>query len=342
MSTKKIFVTGGTGFIGSYLLRHLVNKGYTDIRALKRQGSPMVLVSDIADKIEWIEGDLLDLPALGEAMAGVHQVYHSAAIVSFSEADNLRMRKINQEGTANIVNIALDEGVEKLVHVSSIAALGRSRNSTAIDEQTKWQDGNWNSPYGISKHLAEMEVWRGIAEGLNAAIVNPSNVLGSGFWQGKLSSGNIFYKIWKGLPFYPRGATGFVDVRDVVRFTVQLMESDISSQRYILNGENLSFQTLFTEIANVLEVKPPAIKVTPFIRETAWRVAWLASKISGKPAFITKQTARSSSRSFQYDNTKSLSAFDFSYTPILQTIRETGAQFLESTKNDFEPAVLDF
>jgi dihydroflavonol-4-reductase len=342
MHSKKILVTGGTGFIGSYLLRHLVKQGYQNIRALKRRDSSMALVHEVADKIEWVEADLLDLPVLGEAMQGAGQVYHCAAIVSFNENDSRRMFKINQEGTANIVNIALDEGVERLIHVSSIAALGRTPKGGIIDEQAKWQNDSWNSPYGISKHLAEMEVWRGVAEGLNAAVVNPSNVLGSGFWNGRTSTGQIFYKIWKGLPFYPRGGSGFVDVRDVARFTVRLMESEISNQRFILTGENLSFKSLFDEIAQTLGVKPPAIEVNPFIREMAWRAAWLASKITGKPAFITKQTARSSARTFRYDNQKSLEAFDFAYTPISQTIRETGKQFLACEKENFTPAVLDF
>jgi nucleoside-diphosphate-sugar epimerase len=240
------------------------------------------------------------------------------------------------------VNLSLDEGVQKLLHVSSIAALGRKPNDPEIDEETQWKPSSWNSPYSISKHLAELEVWRGIAEGLNAAIVNPSNVLGSGFWEGRTSTGQMFYKIWKGLPFYPPGTSGFVDVRDTVRFMVTLMESDINGERYILNGENLSFKTLFDEIATTLLVRPPLLPVNPLIRETAWRLAWLASKISRKPAFITRQTARSSARTFFYNNAKSLQAFPFSYTPISKTIEETGKQFLESVSKGFKPAVLDF
>lgn len=275
-------------------------------------------------------------------MQGVQQVYHCAAVVSFQEKDNRKMLKINVEGTANIVNLALDFGIEKLVYVSSIAAIGRKPNDPNIDEQTAWKEADWNSPYGISKHRGEMEVWRGIAEGLNAAIVNPANVLGSGFWQGRTSTGQIFHKIWNGLRFHPLGTSGFVDVRDVVRFMVLLMESEISGERFILNAENLPFKRLFDEISATIGVKPPSVAVTPLIRELAWRGAWLAAKFSGKPPFITKQTARSSSRTFIYDNQKSLAAFPFKYLPIRQTVRETGAQFLRSEKNGFEPDVLDF
>lgn len=340
MSSKKILITGATGFIGAYLVRQLLQLGYTNLRCTKQPSSSLQLLKDVADKVEWVNADLLDMPALEVTMDGMQQVYHCAAIVSFQEKDNQKMLKINAEGTANVINLALDFGIEKLVHVSSIAAIGRKANDPNIDEQTAWKDADDNSPYGISKHQAEVEVWRGIAEGLNAAIVNPANVLGSGFWQGRTSTGQIFHNIWKGLRFYPKGGTGFVDVRDVVRFMVLLMESDISGERYILSGENLAFKQVFDEIADVLGVKPPSIAVSPLVRETAWRMAWLAGKFTGKIPFITKQTARSSAKTYFYDNRKSLAAFPFAYTPISQTIRETGAQFLRSTQNAFEPDVL--
>lgn len=342
MASKKILVTGATGFIGSYLVRYLLRQGHDNLRCMRQPSSSMTLLQDAASRVEWVEADLLDVLALEDAMNGVVQVYHCAAVVSFNDKDARNMLKINAEGTANLVNLSLDFGVEKFVHVSSIAAIGRKPNDPNIDEQTAWKEDGWNSPYGISKHRAEMEVWRGMAEGLNAAIVNPANVLGSGHWHGRTSTGQIFHQIWNGLRFHPLGGTGFVDVRDVVRFMVLLMESDISGERYILSAENLPFKQVFDEIAAAIGVKPPSIPVTPLIRETAWRAAWLASKLTGKPAFITKQTARSSARTFFYDNKKSLAAFPFQYTPISQTIRETGAQFLQSAKNGFAPAVLDF
>ncbi|MBK9013334.1 MAG: NAD-dependent epimerase/dehydratase family protein [Saprospiraceae bacterium] len=342
MSTKKILITGATGFIGSYLVRYLLQQGHSNLRCTRQQNSSLALLKDAADKVEWANADLLDIPALEEAMQGVEQVYHCAAIVSFHEKDNRNMLKINREGTANVVNLALDFGIEKLVHVSSVAAIGRKPNDPTIDEQTTWQDAEYNSPYGVSKHWAEMEVWRGIAEGLNAVIVNPANVLGSGFWKGRTSTGQIFHNIWKGLRFHPLGTSGFVDVRDVVRFMVLLMESEVSGERFILSAESLPFKRLFDEIAASVDVGPPTIPVTPLIREVAWRVAWLSSKITGQPPFITKQTARSSARTFFYDNRKSLTVFPFQYTPVSQTVQETGAQFLRNAKKDFEPDVLPF
>lgn len=342
MPTKTTLVTGATGFVGAYLLHLLVKNGERNLRAIRRSSSPMDLVSSLEKKVEWVEGDLLDVPSLEAAMDGVERVYHCAGYVSFSPGDMRKLLEVNQEGTANVVDLALHFGIEKLVHVSSIAAIGRRKNENTINEETKWLGNKWNSPYGISKHLAEMEVWRGIAEGLNAVIVNPANILGSGFWEGRTTTGQMFLKVFKGLPFYPQGGTGFVDVRDCARFMVKLMESDISAERFILNGENLPFRTVFNEMAKTLNVKPPSIEVTPFIREVAWSGAWLLSKFTGKKPFITKQTARSSARTFFYENEKSLAAFpDFHYTPILETIEETGRQFLENVEG-LRPVVLEF
>lgn len=339
MSSKKILITGATGFIGSHLVRHLLQLGHTDLRCTKQPNSSILLVRDVIDKVEWVNADILDLLALEAAMEGVQQIYHCAAVVSFQEKDKHKMLKTNVEGTANVVNLALDLGIEKLVHVSSIAAIGRKANEPNIDEQTTWKNAKENSPYGVSKHQAEVEVWRGIAEGLNAAIVNPSNILGSGFWRGRMTTGQIFYNIWKGLRFYPKGGTGFVDVKDVVRFMVLLMESDIHSERFILSAENLSFKQVFEEIAGELGVGPPTVAVTPLIRELAWRAALIAAKFTGGTAFITKETARSSARTYFYDNRKSLAAFQFAYTPISQTIKATGAHFLQSIQNGFKPDV---
>ncbi len=343
MKEKQVLVTGGTGFVGAYLLRHLLQSGYKNIRALKRRTSSMALVEDIQNDIEWVECDIMDVSGLEEAMAGVKYLYHSAAIVSFNPSEYDKIIQVNAGGTANVVNAALNEGIDKMVHVSSIAALGRKKKETHHDESFKWESNSANSGYAISKHLAEMEIHRGIAEGLKAAIVNPSNVLGSGFWKDRTSTGQFFHLTWKGFPFYAQGGSGFVDVRDVVRFCRILMESDIVSERFILNGENLSFQQLFSEIASALNVRAPFIQVGPITRELSWRLMWIFSKLTGKTQIITRETARSSARRYTYDNGKSLSVFpEFKYTPIRETIEQTGKQFLEACQTDFKPMVLPF
>lgn len=335
---KQILVTGGTGFLGSYLLRYLVQEGYTKVRAIRRANSQMDLVAEVADQIEWVETDILDIIGLEDAMRGVSQVYHCAAMVSFDNRDHDFMRKVNVEGTANVVNIALDANIEKLVYVSSIAAIGRTKENHIITEKTKWQRSPFNSPYGISKYLAEQEVWRGVAEGLNAAIVNPSVILGSGRWdEGPLK---LFKMVWNQYPFYTTGTSSFVDVRDVSQFMIRLMESDISSERFILNAENLTIETMMKEIAKEFGKKPPFIKIDRFTQQIIWRVEWLRARIFGSKPLLTREVAQRAVSNYFYKNDKSLAAIDFKYTPIRQTIGETCGQFKKAVASDFQSMYL--
>jgi nucleoside-diphosphate-sugar epimerase len=328
--TKQILVSGGTGFVGSYLLRMLLHQGYTNIRAIRRKTSRMDLVSAIQDQIEWVEGDILDVLFIEDVMRGVQQVYHCAAMISFDARKFEDMRQVNVEGTANMVNAALHAEVEKFIHVSSIAAIGRPENGMLIDENTKWQRSKNNSQYAISKYQGEQEVWRGHAEGLNMAIVNPSVIFGAGFWDdGPLK----FFKLaWKEFSFYSLGQTGIVDVRDVGRFMIQLMESNISGERYILNGSPISFKNLMFRISELLDKKPPRYKVNSIMREIAWRLEWLKSRLFGGSPFITKETARLSGQYFEYANHKSKEAFDFEYTPIDQTLAESATLFKKAAE----------
>mgnify|MGYP001263513567 CR=1 FL=1 len=334
-----ILLTGATGFIGSYLLRLLVRQGYR-VRALRRSESPMDLVHDVANQVEWMEGDVTDLLALEEAFAGVTHVCHCAAMVSFHPRDFRRMMQINVEGTANLINLSLDYGIQKFVHVSSIASLGRSKDRPALDENCQWIQSAGNSQYAISKYLSEQEVWRGFAEGLPVAIANPAVVLGSGFWH--LGSGRMFQQVHGGLKFWSIGRTGVVDVRDVAQFLLILLERDISGERYILNAQNIPFRDLFFMVADALSVKRPSIKVTPLLAEIAWRVEWLKEKLTGAEPVVTRESARSSVSSYYYSNEKSLTVPGFSYRPLETTIRETAEQFLEAVQDGGKAKVLAF
>jgi dihydroflavonol-4-reductase len=339
--SKPVLITGSTGFVGAYLTRLLVKKGYTNVVCMKRVNSPMDLVAEVADRVKWVEGDVRDMPFLEDILRGyqIQQIFHCAAVVSFDARDREEMYDINATGTANIVNAALANDVSKLIHVSSIAAIGRVENQNTISENNKWQRSDLNTHYAISKYQAEQEVWRGIAEGLSAAIVNPSVILGAQFWEH--GTGRLFQQVWTGLRFYTEGATGYVDVRDVVRFMEKLMVSDIEDQRFILNGENWTYKKMFEDIADALQKKRATIPVTPFIRQVAWRVEWLRSLVTKKRPLITKETAHTSATTFFFKNEKSLAAFpDFEYTPIAQTIAETAQQFLASQKADKQASIL--
>ncbi|MFN0016131.1 MAG: SDR family NAD(P)-dependent oxidoreductase [Saprospiraceae bacterium] len=338
-SNSKILLTGATGFIGAYMLRLLLNKGYR-VRALRRADSRIDLIRDIAHEAEWAKGDVTDLGALEDAFDGITHVCHCAAMVSFHPKDSRRMMQVNVEGTANMVNLALDFGVQKFVHVSSIAALGRAKNRPNLNEKCQWVQSSDNSQYAISKYLSEQEVWRGHAEGLPVAIANPSVVLGSGYWD--VGTGKMFKQVHSGLKFWSVGSTGLVDVRDVSQFLLLLLESDISGERFILNGRNTSFRDLFFLIADELDARRPSVKVTPLLAEIAWRVERLKEKLLGTEPIVTKESARASVSSYFYDNAKSLTVPDFTYRPLEQTVQQTAKQFLDALNDGYSPRMLPF
>ena len=219
---EKILVTGATGLLGSHLTRLLVKNGRS-VRAIRRPTSRMDLVRNIENQVEWMEADVTDLLSLEPVFEGVSHVFHAAAMVSFDPRDREKMTRVNVEGTANVVNLCLDSGVKKLVHVSSVAAIGRVAGKKEVVETNRWERSPANSHYAITKFQAEAEAWRGLAEGLDVAIVNPSIIVGAGFWdEGSI---RFFQQIDRGLRFCPPGGSGFVDVRDVARFMVNLMDS---------------------------------------------------------------------------------------------------------------------
>jgi nucleoside-diphosphate-sugar epimerase len=300
----------------------------------------MDLVSDISSEIEWVDCDILDIIGLEDAFKGIQQVYHSAAIVSFLPSERKYMKQVNVEGTANVVNMSLLQGIEKLLHVSSIAAIGRRKQDVTISEASKWERSHFNSKYAISKRLAELEVWRGVAEGLPANIINPSMILGAGRWED--GPQKFFKVVWDEIAYYPRGCNGFVDVRDVVKMMVQLMENDISGERVIASSASLPYQELMTLIARYLGKKPPAKALSPLLTHLFWRFEWLKSKLTGRPPTVTKETALHTSRTFYYDNSKSKELLHFAYIPIEKTIADIAPAFLEASRHNFESRLFQF
>ena len=324
-----ILITGGTGFLGAYIIKELVEKGYP-VRAIRRSNKlPSFIPSSIFSKVEWVTGDILDILSLLDAMEGIDTVIHSAAIISFIDSEKKEMYRTNVEGTANVVNIALERNISRFVHISSVAAIGRSMKDDHITEEKKWQDTKMNTHYAISKHHAELEVWRGIAEGLNAVIINPSTIVGYGDWDA--SSSRLFKNIYDKFPWYTRGINGFVDVEDVARATVLLMESDINAERFILNSENWSFQHLFNTIADNFSKKHPYREATPFLAEVAWRLEKIKSFFTGKSTLLTKESARVAHSSTYFDNGKILRFLPgFSFTPLEKSIRISCKKYLDA------------
>jgi dihydroflavonol-4-reductase len=310
-----VFVTGATGLVGSHLVQAFVQQG-KPVRALYRSVIPAY---PGADKVEWVQGDILDVIALEEALAGVTQVYHCAAVVTFNPKKADELYKVNVEGTANVVNACINAGVQKLLYVSSVAAIGRMRPENTLDENMHWSPKANNSEYGRTKYLAEMEVWRGIGEGLEAVIVNPTIILGAGDWNA--GSVQIFKSVYNEFPWYTEGITGFVDVLDVIRAMQLLMESDISAQRYILNAVNMPFKEVFAMIAKCFGKRPAHKKVTPFLAGLIWRWEALKYQLTGISPLVTKETAASAQAKVFFNNEKLIQMFPgFKYTSVTQTI----------------------
>lgn len=311
-----ILVTGGTGLVGSHLITALVNQGKR-VKAIYRSFIPQF---EGSDKAEWVQSDILDILSLEDVMHGVDYVYHCAAVVSFSPTKRDTLYKTNIEGTTNVVNACLDANVKKLLFVSSVAALGRIRKDTVVNETMNWSKETSNSEYGKTKYLAEMEVWRAAAEGLPSVVVNPTIILGESDWT-KGSTG-IFKSIYNEFPWYTDGVSGFVDVHDVVRAMILLMQSKTIGERFILNGDNVAYKQLFDTIAQCFGKKAPHKKVTPFLAELVWRYEGLKGKFSGNDPLLTKETAATAQAKVYFDNSKLLKAFpEFKYTPIEETVQ---------------------
>lgn len=316
-----VLVTGGTGFLGAYIIKALIEKGYA-VRAIRRSNKlPVFIPKEFFNKVEWVEGDVLDVVSLEDAMEGVDTVIHSAAVVSFSKKEQQQMYQVNVEGTANVVNISLEKNITRFVHISSIAAIGRKGDGGHVNEEKKWEESNVNTHYAKSKYRSELEVWRGINEGLSAVILNPSTILGYGDWN--TGSSAIFKNVYNEFKWYTSGLNGFVDVEDVAAATVLLMESNISEERFIINGDHWPFRKLMDAIAENFKKKKPAMEATPFLLDIAWRIEKLKSFFTGKKPLLTKESAKVAVSKTWFDNDKFLEAFpEFSFTPLEQTIRK--------------------
>ncbi len=319
-TNKGVLVTGANGLLGSHILRDLLDQGYSNLYGYIRPQSDLSLVDDIKDKVTWMYGDLLDIFALESAMKNVSVVIHSAGMVSYNLRKTDEIYSTNETGTANVVNTALALNIDKLVHISSIAALGRDKQAAVINENVKWNNSPNNTIYAKSKYLAEQQAWRGYFEGLPVTILNPSIILGVGNWD--LTSLKFLPKIEKGNKFYPLGGTGYVDVKDVAALSTLSINHKYDGERYIVSSQNLTFKEFFDQVSKALGTKPPSIKVNSFLAGIGWRIDWVKSLLFGTEPILTKETVINASKISQYENSKSVDQFGFVYRDIDKTIEE--------------------
>jgi dihydroflavonol-4-reductase len=336
-----ILVTGGTGLVGAHLLYELTKSGQR-VKALRREQSNTrwvkktfsyytTQIEELFSRIEWVEGDILDYLSLEEALKGVTSIYHCAAMVSFHGEDTDMMLNNNVKGTGNLIDAAIHNGVSRFCHVSSIAALGKTQDGSKITEETYWTPSKRRSGYSLSKFFSEMEVWRGIEEGLDAVIVNPSIIMGPGNWD--IGSPKLFQSIWKGLNYYTKGISGFVDVRDVVKAMILLMDDQqfgqVKNQRFILNAGNLSYQDFFNKIADGLNKPRPRSFASDVKLQIAWRMAKAASIFTGKRPMLTRDAVSGTNQINQYSGEKIKQTNGFVYRSLDSSIADIAEIFLK-------------
>jgi len=297
------------------------------------------MLADVADQITWYEGDILDIPSLETAIQTEQRssnidVVHAAAVVSFVPKDRGQMERVNVEGTANVVNVCLKTGVRKLGYVSSVAAIGRpvpkggkTNETIVVDEDQKWEESPNNSTYAKTKYRAELEVWRGVAEGLNAVIVNPGFVLGTGDWS--RSSLQLIKYAHDERRFYPAGVMNHVDVLDVADALVQLMQSPISAERFILSGGTIPYRSLLEQIAVALNKRPPTMRVSPTLTRLLWPLEAVRAWVLGKQPLITRETARSASQLYSYNGRKIGQVLGFQYRPLSETLKRIASAWTD-------------
>ena len=322
-----ILITGATGLVGCHLLLELLQND-VQVRALHRKGSDMERVKRVLtyythdaeslfDKIQWYQADLLDLAELDAAFQEVTEVYHCAALISFDPADKDRLYDTNVIGTTNIVNLCIQYGIRKICHVSSIAALGDALEHEIITEEVDW-DEQTVANYAITKYRAEMEVWRGVQEGVPAVIVNPGIIIGPGYWH--TGSGTLFKMVAKGQRWYPPGGTGIVTINDVIRSMTALMDSHIQNERFILVNKNMTYKEIFSMIAREFDMPPPDRALKLWQLKVMLPLDWLRAKLRGKSRRLTSDNIRGVSRRKVYDGQKIVNTLPFTYELISEAV----------------------
>jgi dihydroflavonol-4-reductase len=313
-----VAVTGANGLLGSFIVRKLIEHNESFV-ALKRLNSDITLLEDVKEKITWIDADILDPVALSDAFKDVSHVIHTAAIVTFNPQRAKEVMDINVQGTRNVVNTCLTLGIKRLVHISSVAALGRQKDQKVVNEDDKWIESSWNSVYAKSKYLAELEVFRGQEEGISSVILNPSLILAEANWN--ISSAQLFKYVWNEKPFYFDGFVNYVDVKDVSELTHRLLSSNIEGIRLIVSAGKISYKDFFGKLAKEFSKKPPSIRLTAKFLKFGAMLETFYSQIVGAEPRLTKETARLAGSEFLFENKKIRNLLNFEFQEIDKTLQ---------------------
>lgn len=325
-----VLVTGANGLLGSYVCRTLLQSNQPFI-GLVRENSDLRLLKDIKDQIDLRYGDIRYIEDIESIITACNVIIHCAATVSYDPSQKEKLFDVNVGGTANLVNLAITHQIDYFIHISSVAAIGRNKEEGTINETEKWQNEIKTTAYAESKHLSELEVWRGMAEGLNAVVLNPSLIIGPGDWE--KSSSKLIKYVWDEKPFYTKGLLNYVDLRDVVKVIILMLDKRLSDSRFILNGGILSYKEFFEQVATKLNKKAPHIEAGKWLTRFALASQKIKSLFTDKEPIITKETARVSKNKIYFDNAKVKNELGYTFTPIEDTIDWTCKYYLEQETN---------
>ncbi|MEN2280629.1 NAD-dependent epimerase/dehydratase family protein [Algoriphagus sp. SE2] len=311
----KIFITGITGLLGSYVAKEFASQG--EIHGFKRSDSSTRLLQEVDFPIHWHEGSMSDIDSIDQALKGMDLVIHCAGKVSFLKKDEEELFEINVRGTANLINSMLYSRVKKLIHVSSVSALGRNPEITEVDEDHKWVDSPLNTKYGTSKYWGELEAWRGEQEGLDLIVVNPSILLGK--IKDDRSSTSIYSYVLKNSSYYPKGSINFLDVRDAAKIIKELFKNNCWGNRFILNNQSMKYKEFFKKMAVAFDKKAPNKPVSDFLLKFGLFFIGLGRALGLTKNPLNKQTAMLTQQDINFDNKKINEVLQFEYTPLEET-----------------------
>ncbi|HEX5035593.1 MAG TPA: SDR family oxidoreductase [bacterium] len=320
----KILVTGATGFVGSHVVRKLLQKGH-EVRVLRRSASSTKMLEGLS--VETAIGDVTDRTSVFQAAEGCEGVFHVAGHVSFWRGTHEIQKRINVDGTRNVVEASLAHKVKRLVHTSTIAAIGYAPDGQVGDETIPYNWWPYRLNYNNTKFLAQEEVRRGVEKGLDAVIVNPSIVFGPGDLN--LNAGAMIFQAARGkIAVYPRGGGCTCSVEDVAQGHVLAFEKGKTGELYILGGDNYSWKDLFTIICEVVGRPPPKIRV-PGAAFQLFSLGWdLVSRVTHKEPALTPESARITLKTVFYSSEKAVRELGYAISPFRDTIRQTYEWYL--------------
>lgn len=323
---ERVFITGANGLVGSNLCHRLSGLGY-EVVGLVRDKSNLLGLKGFQGEI--VRGDILDRDSLTKYMKGADYVFHTAGLVSFDNRLREQLLRVNAQGVRSVVDAAIHAGVKRLVHTSSVAAIGIPAEGDVADETAEYNRFRHNVAYGDSKHYGEVEIKEGIERGLDAVIVNPGSIMGQ---RDVYFHSGILLKVLKGMRIVPYVSGGMcvVGADDVVDGEIAALKSGRTGERYVLGSENMTFKDLFAQICQVVGAPAPSLHVPLWAARGAASFLEALSGITRKPPVLTKAHVVSATLPHYFSSEKAKRELGYEPRPIIEAIKKSYDWYVEN------------